>query len=129
MSGLRSHRRLSAWIALVAMAWLVLAPSVSHTLRSLLVPDSPWREVCSAAKAPGGSAATQAPGDPDSPAHAAGHGLCCAGMAVELGLAPAAVSVLPPAAMGAEWCASAAAGRAESFSWRAGQPRAPPSRA
>jgi hypothetical protein len=44
----RTHKRLSAWLAMLAMVWGALAPTLGQAAaREALSPDSGWVEVCS----------------------------------------------------------------------------------
>jgi hypothetical protein len=51
MNRLRATR-ISAWIALLAMSWALLAPAVSRALAVRSSDAAAWAEVCSAASSP-----------------------------------------------------------------------------
>ena len=122
MQFIRRLFRPAAWLALVAMLGLALAPTVSHALAAS-GPGNPWAEICSVAggaKVVADAAGTQA----DAGAHL-GHCPLCG----QVGAAPALPSAeyVPVRIDGADALPSLFLHAPSTpFAWAAAQPRAPP---
>ena len=122
----RLGRKISSWMALVAIVMAAIAPTISHALQG--EGTTGWIELCSALGSrwvrPGNlNAGTDSP--PVSALHAVEHCPYCSLQSVALASPPAAVGVNllslkfePPAAAAAALRAPAA--------WRSAQPRGPP---
>ncbi|HNW61578.1 MAG TPA: DUF2946 domain-containing protein [Piscinibacter sp.] len=124
MRAFRAHRRLTTWIAALAILLASLAPSLSHALGS--VNGSSWIEICSSQ----GSKWVEDGSDGTSSVPAAGHAFehCafCSTHAPALGLPPSpALAPFPIEGHGSFPPAFYAAPRTQHV-WVSSRPRAPP---
>lgn len=125
MNRLRAHRRLTTWVATLAVLLAALAPTVSFALGSRL--GASWVEVCTVA---GSKWVNAGEGEPAAPAasHVFEHCHFCSIHTPAIGMPPAplaqlpivdAAAVVPPAFLTAPRTLHA---------WASAQPRAPPQR-
>lgn len=124
MRAFRAHRRLTTWLAALAILFAALAPSLSHALAS--ASGSDWIEVCTIQ----GSKwiATGEDGSERGPAsaHVLDHCPYCSVHAPTLGLPPANDSVQPPSRRAHEVPLAFLAAPRTLHAWVSAQPRAPP---
>jgi len=119
------HRRLTAWIALMAMLLGTLAPTISHALAR--TGDGIWVQVCTPEGSRWVHVGDDAPSDPTAPLQPLEHCPYCSVHAPALGMPPAPCTLAldaPPLAERpmAWWQAPTTA-----HAWSSAQPRAPPS--
>lgn len=122
----RHHVRRLAWIALIAILGLSLAPTVSHALAGSMG-QSPWTEVCT----PDGPKVLADAGTGDeSPGRASGHlehcPLCALGGTTPV-LPTQLAPMLPTPDLGATLPSLYLQAARTLFAWRPAQARAPPS--
>ena len=126
VSAARHHRRLTAWIALVAMLAFALVPTLSRAM-AFGNGSSTWAEICT----PQGMKLVSAVDGDESPAQAGGHLDHCAlcGLATD-GAAPLpAVNASLPLPLGSAEVPRLFLQAATTLhAWRSAQPRAPPVR-
>jgi hypothetical protein len=124
MRSTRTHRRLTSWIAALAILLASLAPAVSHALASAT--DSNWVEICT----PQGSKWIQAGEDGSEPAPASGHLLdhCpyCSLHAPALGLPPAMALAQLPLGLCHQVPVAFLSAPRTLHAWVSALPRAPP---
>jgi len=122
----RATRRLSSWIAILAVGLAALAPTISHALQDAA--STAWLEVCSV-DAPALPAGTAGKAPVSAPMAVFDHCPYCSLHALD-GAPPPAPADLPVLAItaGAVPPLSLAAPHALPV-WRSAQPRAPPRRA
>lgn len=121
----RTHRRLTSWIAALAILLASLAPALSHAVASAT--GSNWIQICTAQ----GSKWIQAGEDGSEQAPASAHVLdhCpyCSLHAPTLGLPPAkALAHLPPVGLSHEVPRAFLSAPRTLHAWVRAQPRAPP---
>lgn len=115
------HRRLAAWVSLVAMLLATLAPGIARALALAQADVAPWGRICSV------GAGDDSGGTPADPAaHLLDHCPLCSPHGNSLGLPPARLAVaaapgladgVPPLRLHSERAPQA---------WASAQPRAPP---
>jgi hypothetical protein len=124
MRALRTHRRLTSWIAALAILLASLAPALSHALASAT--GSNWVEICTTQ----GSKWIQAGEDGSERAPASGHALehCpyCSLHAPALGLPPATDLAQPPPGLCHEVPLAFLSAPRTLHAWVSALPRAPP---
>ncbi|ALV05210.1 DUF2946 domain-containing protein [Roseateles depolymerans] len=119
----RSAKRLTLWMALVAILMMAVAPLVSQVVGA----DREWQEICGVGGARWVQTSTADPGQdlPQSPAHLLDHCPYCSLHADALGMPPSPLAALPalpahtlpPAFLQAPYTLHA---------WLTAQPRGPP---
>lgn len=133
MTTLRAHRRLTAWLAALAVLWGCLLPVVSHAVVAHQVGDNGWVEVCTAtgmAWVTGADARVAA--DTDGPQDGNGTGMVmtgcdwCATHSPLAGLPALVQPVVAPLSFGADAPAAFFHAPRPLFVWAAAQSRAPP---
>jgi hypothetical protein len=90
----RPYRRLTAWIACIAILLAALAPTLAQALTAGAERATPWSEICSAAGTQPG--AESLPGSDGQSSHGIKHCPWCAGSNHQFAL-PSAHYALPPA--------------------------------
>ena len=124
MRALRTHRRLTSWIAALAILLASLAPALSHALASAT--GSNWVEICTTQ----GSKWIQAGEDGSEQAPASGHALehCpyCSLHAPALGLPPATDLAQLPLGLCHEVPLAFLSAPRTLHAWVSALPRAPP---
>ncbi len=128
----RTHTRLSAWLAMLALVWGALAPTLAQAVvRDAPGPDSGWVEVCRSTGMvwvhldTGVQREGEHPAAPESMAHAMADCVWCSVHGSAAGLPPGTDT----AALAAGFVAPPSAGyRAPAIAalWRNASPRAPP---
>lgn len=121
MHRLRAHRRITSWIAALAVLLAALAPAVSHALGSRL--GASWVEVCTLA----GSKWVQ-PGEDSAPAGAqvVEHCPYCTLHSPAIGMPPAPPADVPVLVAGPFVPPAFLAAPRTLHAWASAQPRAPP---
>ena len=124
MRAVRAHRRITAWIATLAILLVALAPALSHALATATGAD--WTEICTAQ----GSKWVQAgeDGSERSPASSPllDHCPCCSLHAPVLGLPPATALVHLPLQLSHAVPLAFLSAPRTLHAWVSAQPRAPP---
>lgn len=124
MRCLRARRPLVTWIAIFAILWAALAPSLAHALGTAKTPS--WKEVCSVDGAKKLQDDADGSGDPAAPAHVFEHCPFCSLHLPALGMPPIAeVDVLDLRLRDEVPLAFFVAPRTP-HAWISAQPRAPP---
>ena len=118
-------RQLSLWLAIVAVLMGALAPSVSMALGGKGANNAAWAEICTSSGfqpvAPSGE-----PAVPDSAHLLFEHCPYCTLHTPTLGMPPAALSFVLPAAAGELLPALFLVGPAKPHNWTNAHPRGPP---
>lgn len=124
MRAVRAHRRLTSWIAVLAILLASLAPALSHALATST--GTSWVEICTTQ----GSKWIQAgeDGSERSPAsaHVLDHCPCCSLHAPTLGLPPATLLGQLPLQLSHEVPRAFLFAPRTLHAWLSAQPRAPP---
>jgi hypothetical protein len=118
---LRAHRRLTSWIAALAVLLAALAPALSHALGSS--PGEGWVLVCTAQ-----GAKWVQPGDDNAPVTGPSVEHCplCTLHTPTIGMPPAPPAVLPVVDAAAFVPPAFLAAPRTLHAWASAQPRAPP---
>jgi len=125
MRALRAQKRLTGWIAALAILLASLAPSLSHALAS--AGGTSWIEICSTEGSrwvPAGAGGSEPA--PASAAHVLDHCPYCSIHAPALGLPPANVPAQLPSRLAHEVPLAFLAAPRTLHAWVSAQPRAPP---
>lgn len=123
MSASRSTRRLTLWMALLAILMMAAAPLVSQVVGA----DREWQEICGVGGARWVQTDAAAPGPdlPQSPAHLLDHCPYCSLHADTLGMPPAPLAALP-ALPGVLFPPAFLQAPSTLHAWLTAQPRGPP---
>jgi hypothetical protein len=124
MRALCAHRRLTTWLAALAILLASLAPSLSHALASAAGTD--WIEVCTTQGSKWIAAADDGSERAPASVHVLEHCSYCSIHAPALGLPPANDSAQLPSRLAHEIPLAFLAAPRTLHAWVSAQPRAPP---
>lgn len=124
MRAVRAHRRLTTWIAALAILLAALAPSLSHALASATGVE--WIEICTAQGSKWVAAGEDSPERVPASAHVLDHCPCCSIHAPDLGLPPAIDTAHQPSRQVHDVPLAFLAAPRTLHAWVSAQPRAPP---
>ncbi len=125
-----NHRRVSIWLAIWALLFAALAPTLSHAVRAA-TPDAGWVEVCTVAGSKwvqlSQSADDAGAPDSDPGLHALEHCPACSAYTPAPGLPPSDYATLLQLSLGDALPSLFLQAPHTLFAWASAQPRGPPS--